>query len=827
MHSGTRLLSNSRAGRNHQHDRRRLPKNWRAATNTFESLEPRALLTADIAIANFSADGSHLLVDYDITGASVAAFNIAIYRSSNGTSLDTLLQTQRITSSGDLQVGTGHRATISASFGDIDTDYYLVAVVDSSGEIGESSELNNQLKFAGGVFLASNGLLHVHGLDTGEYIIVGESTTFDVTLNGTVYSNSTSSVTGVRIRSHDGSDFVIGGSTSKPELICGGNGDDVLIGSGGNDLLRGGNGNDLQYGYGGNDVLYGEAGNDLLDSGDGNDQLTGSSGNDSLWGGNGDDAYYFSGSGNLGTDDLHEAADEGTWDWLHFSGLGAGITLDLNSTSLQTVATGLLSLTLSNSSGIEAISDTSYADTINGNGRNNSFWLTGGDDDVEGRGGNDIYWYAFNVNHEHDTLKEEAGGGNDSINFAYLNLDDDDSSGGITLDMGSSALQSVASVTIGGVTTSRLQLTLVNPSQFETATGSNYNDTIYGSDSTSTLNGLGGNDSLHGGNVATTGYLYGGDGNDSLYGGSGNDALYGEAGDDTISAAAGNDLLEGGAGNDGLDGGAGNDTYRFWGSSNLGADTISEAASNGTDLLDFSGLSQGFALDLSWVNVSQPVGYNLYLNLSNANAIENVTGNNDVNYITGNDLNNVIYGLGGNDQIEVAAGNDIVYGGDGNDTILGGSNNDLVYGGAGNDVIYGNTGDCVCPGDADTLYGEGGEDWLYGDGDNDYLNGGAGLDTYDTGGQPGDTIAGHPTITDVQVDFDGNMFHVYGHVDDDESVDGLTVYFGGALSGQSTTVDEDGYFELYVPADDWGDGSATATVWDWEGLQSEVEDFDI
>jgi Ca2+-binding RTX toxin-like protein len=489
MRGSSRNFRNAGQFQNRKRRARCLRQRSRASAIGFESLERRALLTADIAVANFSADGTNLLVDYDVNGANVSAFNISIYRSSNGTSLDTLLQTQRMTASGDLQVGSGHRATFAPSFDDTDSDYFLVAVVDSSGEVSESSESNNQATFGGGVFLASDGLLHVHGRSTGDYVIVSESATFAVTFNSSVYSHAISAVNGVRIRSHNGSDVIVASGTSRPQLICGGDGGDTILGGSGSDLIRGGAGNDYVYGNGSADDLYGDDGSDLLDGGAGSDQITGGAANDSLYGGTGDD----------------------------------------------------------------------------------------------------LYWYAYDTNHGHDTISELSGGGTDLINFQYLNLNDDDSIGGITLDLGDDGgQQNVASVTIGGVMTSRVQLTLAYVGQVESACGTAYNDTIYAASTTYEIYGLGGDDTIYGCVANST--LMGGDGADSLIGGSGNEVLNGGAGTDTISGGNGNDTLYGEAGDDTLNGGAGDDTYRFWGNYDLGTDTIAETASNGTDTLDFTGV---------------------------------------------------------------------------------------------------------------------------------------------------------------------------------------------------------------------------------------------
>ncbi|WP_242049318.1 LamG-like jellyroll fold domain-containing protein [Aulosira sp. FACHB-615] len=70
-----------------------------------------------------------------------------------------------------------------------------------------------------------------------------------------------------------------------------------LVGTANPDLLYGGNGDNVNLAGGaGNDQLYGEGGNDILYGGDGNDTLNGGEGNDILNGGNGEDTAYLNGT---------------------------------------------------------------------------------------------------------------------------------------------------------------------------------------------------------------------------------------------------------------------------------------------------------------------------------------------------------------------------------------------------------------------------------------------------------------------------------------------------------------------------------------------------
>jgi hypothetical protein len=102
------------------------------------------------------------------------------------------------------------------------------------------------------------------------------------------------------------------------------------------------------------------------------------------------------------------------------------------------------------------------------------------------------------------------------------------------------------------------------------------------------FDGGAGNDTLFvDGSVTLPVYAVGGDGDDILTGGSGNDILFG---------GRGNDILTGGAGQDILAGGDGDDTYCF--ADDWGTDMVNENMGEGTDTLDFSGVTRNLSLNL-------------------------------------------------------------------------------------------------------------------------------------------------------------------------------------------------------------------------------------
>jgi Ca2+-binding RTX toxin-like protein len=695
MRGRNRFFSFGKKTKNRICSRRNSRPKWLRSARWFESLERRALLTADIAITGFTADGTDLKVDYDITGANVAAFNVSLYASSNGTTLGQFLVSERVTNSADLQVGTGHQFTFTPfAFFASSVDFYFVAVVDSSNEISEDSESNNQLALTEGLFQTANGVLYVNGSSAGDNITISDSSTLDVEYNSANYSYTLSAITTVCVLSHGGDDLVDGAGTSKVIWTNTADGNDTIYGGSGNDTIKSG---------AGNDTIYGGAGNDGMWAGDGNDILAGQAGNDAAYGEAGDDTIY----------------------------------------------------------------------------------VGSGGDGLYGGAGSDLYIFEADVgDNNSDTILEGANADVDTLDFSSF-------AGAYSGNMNLNMAYSYSQVVITG----KARVALMGESNIENVICGDGNDYITGN--------------------SRANVIHGGAGNDTLLGDGGADSLYGQAG---------NDVLEGGAANDYLDGGANDDTYRFWGNYDLGTDTIAEAAGNGTDMLDFSNASVSCVnIDLSLTG-SYVQGATTYLDLilSNANALENVKGTAGADHIIGNDLSNTIYGLGDDDWIEGGVGDDTLYGGDGNDIILGLGGNDAIYGGSGDDALYGDDGYCDCStNDADWIYGEDGNDYLEGNGDDDYLNGGSGIDDFGYV-QPGDFVADRPVITDFDWEIvEGDLLVISGHVDDDSDLEGLTIHFGGALEGYTATVDENGDFELVLEEEEVSSGTATATITDWEGLQSE------
>ncbi len=158
---------------------------------------------------------------------------------------------------------------------------------------------------------------------------------------------------------------------------------------------------------------------------------------------------------------------------------------------------------------------------------------------------------------------------------------------------------------------------------------------------------------------------------------------------------AGPNVLTGNSAANTLAGLAGNDTYRFVANTQLGSDTVTEAASAGTDSINLAGTTTAVRLNLG-ITTLQTVNANLKLTITTTNTIENAVGGNSDDVLTGNALPNALTGGTGADRLSGLAGNDLLDGGLGNDLLTGGLGADrfrFASGAAfattiGNDAIY-------------------------------------------------------------------------------------------------------------------------------------------
>jgi Ca2+-binding RTX toxin-like protein len=157
-----------------------------------------------------------------------------------------------------------------------------------------------------------------------------------------------------------------------------------------------------------NDTLRGNALGNLLDGGLGDDTLEGRQGNDSLYGRGGNDTYVFNNTA-TGQDSLFEDEDNhgptnDVMDRLDFTGMTAGVAVNLGSTATQQV-NGSLSLILNNATGFEAVTGSAFNDVITGNSRANHLSGLGGNDTIYGKAGDDTIFGGIG----NDTLHGDEG----------------------------------------------------------------------------------------------------------------------------------------------------------------------------------------------------------------------------------------------------------------------------------------------------------------------------------------------------------------------------------------------------------------------------------
>ena len=565
--------------------------------------------------------------------------------------------------------------------------------------------------------------------------------------------------------------FVTTGSTtpgsSAADTLTGGPGDDTLDGRGGNDLLDGFGGNDSLVGGSGDDAAFGGAGSDtllgglgfdfldgglgddLLDGGADFDQLIGGPGDDMLLGAGGDFDFLIGGPGN-------DLIDGGT-------GFGDTAAFDDPSPSFGAVVdlvAGTATDEFGNADtlvGIEDLTGSSLADSLNGDGVANRLSGLDGNDTLNGGADNDLL-----IGDQGDDYLDGGAGISDRAEYfapAAVMV---------------SLVAGTANDGFGNTDT------ILN---IEDITGSNFDDVIIGDANNNFLEGHGGADTLDGGA-----------GNDYLDGGGG--ALFAKPPNFSFAME---DLAGGGMDVDAFDFTGltpGENFVVLTNNFSLGPDLTLGVFNQAGALIDTdddeSPLGNGLA---SAIHGQVNADGSIHLKISGFNDFD-FDGFSDTNAGVGHNQTGayeLFVFLGFTDPADVAIGLDIaVYSGvfndyfivelgtggftitdvntgdgdDGVDTIVnfervefsdrtvtttgeiinGTASADALDGGLGNDSIFGNVGDDTLKGFAgdDTLEAGGGNDSLLG-GDGDdmliimdtifaFLDGGAGTDTLTVGG---------------------------------------------------------------------------------------------
>lgn len=523
---------------------------------------------------------------------------------------------------------------------------------------------------------------------------------------------------------------------SAADSIVGFGGDDLIDGGGGNDTIRGFAGADLLFGGAGDDLLFGGADNDVLNGGAGfdivsyddilapdaisatvaasgtetNATVTGAaSGNDTLLsieqinGTGGDDTFVINSAyvetflfyvrGGAGNDSM---AGEATFnrgvllDYL-VPDVTSGVSVNLGTGRASDGLGGIDSF-----SNFNAVRGSALGDTLIGGATNDRFRGRGGDDFIDGGGGFDLADYTQTT-------------GSVSVNLTLGRAQDGDGGTDTLVSIEEVRGSNFADTLVGSDIAERFRGNIGG----DTIDGGGGNDTIdYGSATTGVsvnlfagraFDGQGGTDSFS--NVE---YVLGGNFNDGLIGsGAIFETLNGAGGDDVLSPFGGGDVLIGGAGFDSANysGQAGgiNATVVFNGTTGHTATII---GASGTDtafeIEAINGTSGGDRVEVLSVDIPVAFQFRGYggndtlIGMADRNfsvqadyRVSGVTSGVVVDLATGIVSND---GFGGQDSLVNIA---MVRGTDFADTLLGTEGNDRFRGRGGNDYMdaRGGTGD--------------------------------------------------------------------------------------------------------------------------------------
>ena len=203
---------------------------------------------ADV-LTGFWADGENLVVAYDVVGAAADPFAVEVNRSSDGTTLDQAMMTVSVSEASDLSVGH-HEFTFAADFidaisgesNDVDQDYVLIAKVTTTSVFAD-----DEIAFSSGVFVDSEGAIHIHGTDAADNVSITAEGVLVDTLSSDRYAIDVEMAPAVYVRTHGGDDTVdlARGLVTTRHIFTGG-GDDTVIGATFFDQVDTGTGDDRQ-----------------------------------------------------------------------------------------------------------------------------------------------------------------------------------------------------------------------------------------------------------------------------------------------------------------------------------------------------------------------------------------------------------------------------------------------------------------------------------------------------------------------------------------------------------------------------------------------------
>jgi len=457
-----------------------------------------------------------------------------------------------------------------------------------------------------------------------------------------------------------------------------------------------------------------------------------------LAGGAGGDVYRFDADTPVGLWTLDESG--GGTDTVDFSPTTTvGVVLNLATSGTQAVHATNLSLILGSAATIENVTGGSGADTLFGNGLNNTLAGGAGDDRLIGAGGSDLLLGGANNDRydffpttvlEADHVTENANEGIDTLNFAFLTTS-------VVVNLATTSIQPVHTNRTLTLNSATVLENIVGGSGADTLSGNSLDNNLTAGVGDDQLIGVGGNDLMLGGSDNDT-YVFVpttvaeadtvsenlNQGSDTLsfaflttsivvnlgstsaqtvhanrtlklnssvvfeniIGGSGADTLFGNTLNNTLTGNAGDDKLLGSSGSDILLGGTNNDIYMFVPSNAAEADTVTENANEGIDTLNFAYLTTSVVVNLGSISV-QTVNLNRTLKLNSLSTFENAVGGTSSDTLLGNAVANRLTGGLGNNILVGMEGGDILEAGNGRDILIGGLGLDILKGDAGDDIL--------------------------------------------------------------------------------------------------------------------------------------------
>jgi Ca2+-binding RTX toxin-like protein len=578
---------------------------------------------------------------------------------------------------------------------------------------------NDTLTGGGGIdfFNGGMGANRIEGGNGTNYLVTGDgadtyidSTGYDVLVisnpsqidystvifTGDIANDAYNQFVWEQIEGSSGGDYIAADyRITKPMVINGNAGGDIIGGSGGNDTLLGGTGTDEMYGNGGNDSIFGEADNDTLFGQDGSDTLDGGAGNDSLNGGN-DSDLLLGGAGNdtlqgdidflvgigndtfvggTGNDRFVSAAGRDVADYTTETRDGFGWTFQLSIAQATaqhvTFAAPFFFTEIDTLIGLTDVIGSPNSDTFFAGGGSSSIFSANG-----GSGYDDLWASPTTIVGYDQNFQEVTGSASNTI----------------TLTGAGTGFLTTPSFYLFSPVTSRFDFTSMEEIHGnvgnDTINGSSSSDSLFGDADSDSLSGNGGNDTLNGGTGADA--LNGGNGWDTasyanaaatvqvvMY-----NAAYntGEAAGDTFSGieavqgSANIDVLVGDFLTNALLGGAGGD----WLDGTYGGDYLYGEAGNDSlvSRLQADVLDGGADFDYARYDYAD-AGLRAYLYDTTQNSgwaagdtfvsIEGLAGSYFADDLRGDASQNIIYGLGGGDYIIGLGGSDLLIGGDGQD----------------------------------------------------------------------------------------------------------------------------------------------------------------